>query len=80
MAAAFAQLAHFLAELLGDLDDLVANVEFARLAQVVFVVGLDADSRQYRDQQQRQDAAPQPDPQLRTPPGLPRAGRRRERC
>ena len=80
LAAAFAQLAHLLAELLGDLDHLVADVEFARLPQVIFVVGLDADGRQHRNQQQNQDAAAQPDAQLRAPAGLPRHGCRRERC
>ena len=48
-ARPLAQLAHFLAELLGDLHHLLLDVAGAGSAQVVFVIGLDADGREDSD-------------------------------
>ena len=52
LASAFAQFADLLAELLGDLHDLLPDVGLARFAQLVFVVGLDDDRRKNSDQHQ----------------------------
>jgi hypothetical protein len=52
LARSFSQLADFLAKLLGDLDDLLSNIVFARLAQRIFVITLNEHRRENRDQHQ----------------------------
>ena len=61
LASSLAQLADLLAELLGDLDDLLSDVGFARLAQFIFVVGLDDDRRENSDHNQNNQTNRQAD-------------------
>ena len=56
LASPFAQLTDFLAELFGNLYDLLTNVGLASLAQFIFVVSLDDHCRANSDQHEYDQA------------------------
>ncbi len=58
LAGAFPELADLLAKLFGYLDDPLADIVFARNAQIVFVPGLDHERRNHRqDHEQEQPSS-----------------------
>src|SRR5262249_39813144 len=73
LTSAFAEFSDLLAKLLGDLHDLLSNVSLARLAQFVFIIGLDEDRRENGDQHEDNQTTRQAD-MRNAPPRKPTIG------